>query len=252
MISILIAIMLVNICFDVAHFIASCLSFIIYPVLFLYHIGHSTYESLRITKTAKNELSTQLAAVTEQRDSLLQQLVELRAGMAYAKEIEIMQLSTYLYKNVHTVAVAQVMVKHCTESEHYFLINAGTSKGVMPDMVVVCNRMLIGRVVEAYPWYSKVLLMSDKQSKISVFVGEETVTAIYKGQNNEKEGELIFVNSPEQVIDQELVISSGQGMIFPYGFAIGTVNKQKDGQTKVSFFSDMKDIRYCSVVTKQK
>jgi hypothetical protein len=40
-------------------------------------------------------------------------------------------------------------------------------------------------------------------------------------------------------------------MIFPYGFAVGTVNKKNDEHIKVSFFSDMKDIRYCSVITKQ-
>lgn len=120
LISILIIIILVSIYFDLTHCITSFLSLIIYPILFLYHIGYGAYESLRITKTAKDELTAQVATVTEQRDTILQQLVELRSSMSYAKEIEIMELSTHVYKNVHTVAVAQVMVKHCTESEHFF------------------------------------------------------------------------------------------------------------------------------------
>lgn len=221
-----------------------------YPVLLIYYIIYGIYESYWIIKNPNNELIDQLKTVTEQRDDLLQKLVELRTAISYAKEIEIIKLSTHLYKNVHMVTLAQVMVRHCTEHEHFFLINAGSTQGVKPDMVVVCNRMLIGRIIAVYPWYSKVLLISDKQSKIAVFVGQESVAAIYQGKNSEKEGELIFVNNLDELVDQELVLSSGQGMIYPYGFAIGMAKKKKDNTIKTSFFSDMKHIRYCSVVTK--
>lgn len=221
-----------------------------YPVLLIYYLLYGLYEIVWLARMPNNDLIQQLHTVTKQRDDLLKKLVELRTAISYAKEIEIIELSMHLYKNVQLVTIAQVMVRHCTEHEHFFLINAGSAQGVKPDMVVVCNRMLIGRIVAVYPWYSKVLLVSDKQSKIAAFIGQESVSAIYQGENSQHEGELVFVSNPDELVDQELVLSSGQGMIYPYGFAIGTAKKKKDGRVKTSFFSDMKHIRYCCVVTK--
>lgn len=242
--------LLLSVYLDVPFLLKMFFSLIIYPVIVLYSIGADLYESFSITKNKIGTLVAQLAIVNQEKDRLMEQLVTLKTSISYAKEIEMLELANHFYKDIHTVTVAQVMVKHCTESGHFFLINAGSSKGVKPDMVVVCNRMLIGRVVEVYPWYSKVILISDRQTKIAVFMGDETVTSIYQGENNEKQGGLIFVSNPDKLEHRELVISSGQGVIFPYGFVLGTVDKQKGELPKVTFFADMKHIRYCSVVTK--
>ena len=242
--------MIIGLYVDIIYGVTAFFSILVYPMIGIYSVGVEFFGSWIITRKSNDELKKQIALVETQRDGFLQKLIELKSSISYAKEIEMVELAQCLYENVRPVTIAQVILKHCTEHEHFFLINAGSSKGVKVDMVVVSNRVLIGKVVAVYPWYSKVVLISDKQSKIASFIGQETVTAIYQGYNDEKEGELIFVSNYDQLVDHELVISSGQGMIYPYGFALGMVRKKKDGKAKVTFFSDMKHIRYCSVVTK--
>jgi rod shape-determining protein MreC len=225
------------------------LSTIFYPLLFMLHFAQLAV--FRVTAHLNNteQLQQELALVKQERDSLHAELIELKAVIPYAQQVDLLHLAAQVYSSVKCVAVAQVIMKHFADNQHFVLISAGSNQQVKVDMVVVHNRLLVGRVVAVYPWHSKVAVITDKSVKIPVFVGDKAIAGVYEGQNGQ-EPMISYVNQLDMVQEGDLIISSGQGLIFPYGFAVGTLTKNSKNQLKVSFFTDIKDLRYCTVVAK--
>lgn len=229
--------------------VGSCASILIYPLLFFYHYVETVITKVSTQLQTTEFLQHELDVVKKERDDVYAKFIELKAAIPYAQQVDLLHIVANLYTSAKLVTVAQVIMRHFAENEHYFLINAGSSQRVEVDMIVVYNKALVGRVVAVYPWYSKVALITDKSVKIPVFVGDKAIPAIYEGCNNQ-EPSISYVNQFDTVQEGDLVISSGQGLIFPYGFAIGVLSKKSMRSVGVTFFIDFKEIRYCTVIAK--
>ncbi|MBM17894.1 MAG: rod shape-determining protein MreC [Epsilonproteobacteria bacterium] len=124
------------------------------------------------------------------------------------------------YKN-HDKVLAQILVTSVGDCEDTIMIDAGATQGVQKDQVVVYKGIMIGRIVEVYPWYSKVALLTDRRCKVAAEC-KKGVTGICCGQNNGKL-ELHFVPHFKDVVVQDMIMSTGKGLVYPKGFALGQV-----------------------------
>lgn len=68
------------------------------------------------------------------------------------------------------------------------------------------------------------VLITDKHSEVAAYTNITNANGIVKGINNPDECELIYVNHLLSVSDEDLVLSSGQGLVFPEGFCLGQVS----------------------------
>ncbi|QQR63401.1 rod shape-determining protein MreC [bacterium] len=99
--------------------------------------------------------------------------------------------------------------------------------------------------------YSKAALITKSSCKLAVFVGTEQTGALYE-VDDQLGPHLSYIEQPELIQNGDLVISSGQGAIFPYGFAIGTVVKNKQGSSySLKLFTDLKNLRYCAILSRK-
>jgi rod shape-determining protein MreC len=119
--------------------------------------------------------------------------------------------------------VARIMVKHLDDTGHYYLVNVGSRDGIKKDMIAIYQRHLIGRVIEVYDWYSKVILLTDEKSKISAYTSKTHAPGIVQGYNTAERCTMTYVSHLFQVVDNDLIISSGQGQIYPQGFCLGKI-----------------------------
>src|SRR5438876_8701483 len=103
-------------------------------------------------------------------------------------------------------------------------IDRGTDDGVRTDMVVVTWRGLVGRVIQANPTSSKVLLLTDVNSSVSVRIQDPAsrATGVVRGT---ADAGLLLEHVPQQdKLDQDqLVITSGLGGVYPEGLVVGKV-----------------------------
>ena len=99
-----------------------------------------------------------------------------------------------------------------------------TNDGVRTDMVVVTWRGLVGRVIQANPTSSKVLLLTDVNSSVSVRIQDPAsrATGVVRGT---ADSGLLLEHVPQQdKLDQDqLVITSGLGGVYPEGLVVGKV-----------------------------
>lgn len=101
------------------------------------------------------------------------------------------------------------------------LANAGALHGVEEGDVAVNTQGVIGRVIRVGNRSSRILLVTDFNSRVPVMGEISGVRAILGGGSGSQYGELI--DKPEQApfIEGESIVTSGEGNAFPRGLRVG-------------------------------
>jgi cell shape-determining protein MreC len=156
-------------------------------------------------------------------ETLVAENIMLHSSLAYMNVTQ--ELTDFKKRYVtDTAVIAQVLLKHFSDQSHFFLIDAGSRRGITPDMVAVYKNCLIGRVSEVYPFYSKVILVTDKSCKVAAFCAHTGAPGIHEGLNAFGRTKLTFVSHLEKLQEHDTIISSGEGLVFPKGFGLGRID----------------------------
>ena len=152
--------------------------------------------------------------------------------------------------------VAKVLIDKQSPFLRSVIINKGSKNNIKLGMVVLDEGYLVGKIVEVNFFTSRVLLISDINSKIPVSLQPGDIQAIMSGKDKQ-EGILQYVkdkNLPE--LNEEIqVLTSGAGGLFKSGIPIGTidvddeilVNNREDKVVK--FHKDFSQLKYVKVVS---
>ena len=197
-----------------------CMSFILYPFFKIHlHMNQSVRQQSIEHKTIQS-LKNELEVLYVQHDVLKGRLIQLQAQQRLIEQTkELVDFSVrYDTQNKY---LAKILMCSCGPYEDIIFIDGGKNHNIVKDDIVVYQNALIGRVIQVFPWYSKVALISDKRCRIAAEVSHG-VKGICCGQNN-KVLSLDFVPHFKPVQVGDLVMSTGQGLMYPHGFALGIV-----------------------------
>ncbi len=199
--------------------------------------------------------------VVQERDDLQAHLLELEATRSFVEETEEIRSFKEQYKNATAVLVRVLMRQSARGATvmgaNFFLVEGGANKGIRKDTAVVYKNSLVGKVTEVYPYYSKVLLISDPSCKVAAYCDVTGTQGIYQGAGLGALGALTHVGHLSELQEGDTVFSSGEGMIFPKGFGIGTVSSfvknEGDMQYTIAItpFLDFSTVDYCYVLKKE-
>jgi rod shape-determining protein MreC len=104
------------------------------------------------------------------------------------------------------------------------LLDKGDDDGVRKGMAVITPLGVIGQVVSATARSAKVLLMTDPNSGIDVFVQRTRARGIVSGSLDN--GTIMkYVKRSEDIQEGDRLLTSGLDGIFPKGLMVGTVTK---------------------------
>lgn len=227
-------------------------SYFVYPVLLVQCVLVDPIKQNQDQAASVEELQDQLNALHQEYQEVLAENVQFKAAFSYMNDIKELQEFKERYSE-NGGQISQILVRHFSNQEHYFLIDGGTNKNIEKDMVVVYKNNLIGKVTEVYPWYSKVCLITDRNCKVAAYCAKTQAHGIHQGINNESSTSLSYVNHLEPIQEGDLVISSGEGLIFPQGFALGTIKTcQMDDlykQITLEPGCDLRRMDYCMVMS---
>jgi rod shape-determining protein MreC len=109
-------------------------------------------------------------------------------------------------------------------SQDFIMIDKGTRDGILKDMPVITEqKILIGKISEAYDRFSKIMLISSKESSFDAqIMSLPSCSGVIKGRGDSK---LLFELIPqEEMVSQgDVVVSSVLGGIFPNDLLVGEV-----------------------------
>ena len=106
------------------------------------------------------------------------------------------------------------------------LANAGDRNGVMKGFIAVNTRGVVGRVVRVGNRSSRILLVTDFNSRVPVMGEVSGVRAILAGGRGKEIGQLIDKPERADFIEGENLITTGEGNAFPRGLRLGVVFNQ--------------------------
>lgn len=131
-------------------------------------------------------------------------------------------------------------------------INKGEKHGVHANMLVMTAEGMIGKVQTANDFTSTVKLLTgfDQFNRVSAMVSRdegENVFGMIEGFDPETDSLMfrIIEDSDQEIEEDELVVSSGMGGVFPAGVTIGTVKEivsDQYGLTQIALVEPAADI----------
>tara|TARA_B100001750_G_C15458179_1_gene572740 strand:- start:535 stop:1383 length:849 start_codon:yes stop_codon:yes gene_type:complete len=140
---------------------------------------------------------------------------------------------------------ARVMLDKQSPYLNSFIINIGSNKNIKNGMAVLDGKNFVGRIVDVNFFSSRVLLVSDLNSKIPVIIEPSGNHAILSGGGTNITN-LIYVPDNHNIQDGDKVYTSGKEGIFSTGIPIGEVKKEND-LFKVNLFSDLSQITFINI-----
>lgn len=127
------------------------------------------------------------------------------------------------------------------------LINAGERNGIAKGQAATTGAGLAGRVAEVGLRSSRVLLVTDINSRIPVVVGLGRDRAVLAGDNTDAP-QLLYLGRTAKLQLGDRVTTSGHGGVFPPGLPIGVVSALGDAGVRVEPFVDWAHMEYLRIV----
>ena len=140
---------------------------------------------------------------------------------------------------------SRVMLDKQSPYLNSFIINSGTNKKIKNGLAVLDGENFIGRIVDVNFFSSRILLVTDLNSKIPVIVEPTGYHAILSGKGK-IEPILDFLPENHTVQPGNKVYTSGKEGIFLPGIPIGQV-KIIGENIAVSLFSDLNQIMFVNI-----
>lgn len=170
-----------------------------------------------------NALHERIERLQKERDSLWQEIVRREGTATFGQDTEDIRAYAKRYTHEGSLILAQCILKEGTPDQQVMIVDKGSRHGVTTSMVAVYKNMLLGRVSEVQAWHSKVTLITDRLCKIAAYCVKTRAAGIVEGLNKSDELQLSYISHLSTVQEGDEVLSSGQGLIFPRGFALGTI-----------------------------
>lgn len=130
---------------------------------------------------------------------------------------------------------------------HSLLLNAGSRDGIAKGQAVVTGDGLVGRIAGVGSRSSRILLISDLNSRIPVVVEPGRVRAVLAGDNTDSP-RLTHLPPGSILSPGDMVVTSGHGGAFPVGLAVGVVSAVSENGATVQPFVERDRVELVRVV----
>jgi len=165
--------------------------------------------------------------IRRENDALKLQLAQLQGKAAEADRLAALLNFRQSQANVPMIG-ARVIGTGAGTASLTIQLDRGERDGIRKNMGVITPDGVVGKVVEAYPNASQVLLLTDKESGVGAMLADSRVQGPVGGQG-EPLLVMKYVPNDDTVNLGDRVITSGMDRIFPRDLPVGTVAEIKSG-----------------------
>ena len=150
--------------------------------------------------------------------------------------------------------LAKIIVDQDSPFLKSIIINKGSKDNIKLGMAILDGMYLVGKVVEVNFTTSRVLLLSDLNTKIPVTLEPGDFQAIMSGTGKDN-GTIQYAreNFSSKVDEDLLVFTSGAGGLFKSGIPVGKISKENailEKENKIiDFYVDFSQLKYVQVLS---
>ena len=181
----------------------------------------------------------------------IKQINQSLISSVYEKEFLILEneeLKKILEQDIASPSIyinAKVIIDKNSPFIKSIIVNKGAKENIKKGMAVLYEKNFIGRVVEVNYFSSRVLLISDLNSKIPVIIEPDGYQAILSG-TGKLNPQLDFLPKDHKISPGKVVYTSGKDGVFLPGTPIGKTIISKDKLLVVPF-SDPSQMSFVNI-----
>ena len=183
-------------------------------------------------------------------DELIKENKELKNQISTSDflELENSQLRQLINEQVESksnLLSARVMLDEQSPYLNSFIINIGSNKDIKNGMAVLDGKNFIGRIVDVNFFSSRVLLVTDLNSKIPIISEPSGDHAILSGRGDNNPS-LEYLSENNKIQDSDKIYTSGREGIFAPGIIIGEAKKKVD-KIEIELYSELNQITFVNI-----
>ena len=180
---------------------------------------------------------------------------ELKAIQTKKYEIQFLQeenerlkktINEYIFNSEELIA--KVLIDKNSPFLKSIIVNKGSKDNIKLGMAVLDESYLVGKIVEVNYSTSRVLLVSDLNSKIPVGIEPGNIQSILSGTGKQN-GKIEYIESDISISNESVVYTSGSGGLFKPGIPIGIYNKKNTEEETVTFLSRLSQLTFVKLVS---
>lgn len=192
------------------------------------------------------------ANIYDQNQELRRELQRLKGWREAALQLEQENAKLLDLNNVHlnnqlSFITGVVLADSGSPFRQSALINVGRRDGVKDGWATMDGLGLVGRISGVGESSSRVILLTDSNSRIAVTIQPSGQKAIMSGINS-LYPVLEFLETPELVHPGDRVVSSGDGKVFPPDILAGQLVLGTDGRYLVQLAADYQRLEFLRVL----
>lgn len=177
--------------------------------------------------------------VTAKRENKILRSENEKLKSLYIKALNIRQENEELRDLLHFIKTrsvkyqsVQLITKPNQPYSSNIIIDAGTNKGITENSIITGKRAVIGRVINVMENKSRVLTISDENSRIPILTAKSRARGILTGHNNNIMT-IEYLDKDHHIQKGEMVFTSGDDDHLPPGLLIGIVSKVDGSNVQV-------------------
>ncbi len=142
---------------------------------------------------------------------------------------------------------ARIIAEEGDAFSHSVIAYTGDSDKIKKGQVVLSDRGVVGRVDKVGNMYSKILLITDINSRIPVMVEKNRVRGILAGDNTSVP-QMVFIPLDAELDVGDRIITSGVAGVFPSGLPVGQISSIEKNKVTVKPYSNLNSLEYVRIV----
>jgi rod shape-determining protein MreC len=131
-----------------------------------------------------------------------------------------------------TYVAARVIARDPSPWFKTLMIDKGERHGLKKNAPILVPEGIVGQITKMSPNFSRVLLITDRNSAVDALVQTTRARGVVKG-NGENSCSFVYALRKEAIQAGEVIVSSGLDQVFPKGLKIGTVLDVKKDHSRL-------------------
>lgn len=190
--------------------------------------------------------------IYEQNQELRRELQQMRSWKEAALQLEqqnarLRELNQVRLDARLTHVTGVVLADSGSPFRQSVLLNVGERDGIRDGWATMDGIGLVGRISGVGSQTSRVILLTDSNSRIPVIVQPSGQKALLTGDNSAAPT-LEFLEKPDLVRPGDRVVTSGDGEVFPADLLVGEVAQSPDRRLRVRLAADYGRLEFLRVL----
>ena len=192
------------------------------------------------------------ARLYEQNQELRRELQQMRAWREAALQLEqenarLLSLNQVQLNTELTFVTGIVQSDAGSPFRRSVVLNVGGRDGILDGWATMDGLGVVGRISGVGERTSRVLLLTDANSRIPVTIQPSGQQALLSGDNSSAPV-LDFIEDPDTISAGDRIVTSGDGGVFPPDLLVGSVVEMPDGRHRARLAADLSRLQFLRVM----